>query len=141
MIKCELTARNFEIDDKLKDYVNEKLGGLEKYVPRQARDGAVCAVILADDPNGREDNRFVCEAIVTVAGDQLVSREGTVNIYAAVDIVEAKMKSQLGKYKEKHMLEPRRSRMLSRLMGRKSETAPDDEVTAESGAGEREATS
>jgi ribosomal subunit interface protein len=142
MMKCELTARNFEVDDKLKDYVSDKLGGLDKYLPRNGREVAHCTVVVEDDPNGREDNRFVCEAIITLAGGQLVSREGTVNIYAAVDIVEAKMKAQLAKYKEKHMLEPRRSRMLSRLVGRKSATTPGDELAAdERGAGEREVAS
>jgi putative sigma-54 modulation protein len=125
MIKCDLTGRNFEVDEKLREYIEDKLGGLDKYLPRQVRGTALCNVIVIDDPNGREDNRFVCEAILSVGGDQMVSREGTVNIYAAVDIVEAKMKSQLLKYKEKHMLEPRRHRMLSRLTGRKNEPASD----------------
>lgn len=121
MIKCEITARNFEFDDKVRTYAEDKLGSLEKFLPRVVRATANCAVILEDDPNGREDNRFVCEAVMNVPGAQLVSREGTVNIYAAIDIVEAKLKSQLSKYKEKHALEPRRLRMLSRWTGRKAE--------------------
>jgi ribosome-associated translation inhibitor RaiA len=32
----------------------------------------------------------------------LTTKESTLNIYAAVDIVEAKMKNQMLKYKEKH---------------------------------------
>jgi putative sigma-54 modulation protein len=79
---------------------------------------------MEDDPNGREDNRYVCDAVLTVQGTTMVSREGTVNIYAAIDIVEAKLKSQIVKYKEKHTTEPRRGKMLTRLMGRKSETDP-----------------
>jgi hypothetical protein len=51
--------------------------------------------------------------------------------------VEAKMKAQLAKYKEKHMLEPRRHRMLGRLTGRMSETAPETKVdTVEASAGD-----
>lgn len=134
MIKCELTARNYEIDAKLKDYIEDKLGGLEKYVPRQVRGVATCSVIVEDDPNGREDNRFVCEAILKLRGEQLVSREGTVNIYAAVDIVEAKMRAQLAKYKEKHMLEPRRGRMLSRLMGRRNGPSVPSEASEQEAA-------
>jgi putative sigma-54 modulation protein len=124
MIKVELTGRNFEIDDKLRAYVDEKIGGLEKYLPRHARGNSSCAIVLEDDPSGREDNRYVCDAVITADGNKMVSCEGTINIYAAVDIVEAKLKVQLTKYKEKHTLEPRRNRMLSRLTGRKSETDP-----------------
>lgn len=124
MLKCDITARNYEIDSKMKDYVYDKICGLEKYLPRQVRETAAVAVVLEDDPNGREDNRYVCEAIVTVQGAKMVTREGTVNMYAAIDIVEAKLKAQILKYKERHTTEPRRSKMLSRLTGRKSETDP-----------------
>lgn len=122
MIRCEITARNFEVDDKVRSYVEDKIGNLEKYLPRRVRGNLSAAVMLEDDPNGREDNRFVCEVVMLVNGSKMVSREGTVNIYAAVDIVEAKLRQQCSKYKEKVMLKPRRLRMIYRLMGRKSET-------------------
>ncbi|HEY2004502.1 MAG TPA: ribosome-associated translation inhibitor RaiA [Candidatus Saccharimonadia bacterium] len=122
MIRCEITARNFEVDEKMKDYVEDKIGNLEKYLPRRVRGNLSAAVVLADDANGREDNRFVCEVVMTVNGSKMVSREGTVNIYAAIDIVEAKLRQQCHKYKEKLMLKPRRLRMIMRLVGRKSET-------------------
>ncbi len=120
MIKYELTGRNFEIDDKMREYVEEKICSLDKYLPKNARGTATCAVVLEDDPSGREDNRFVCEAVLYLAGSQLVSREGTVNVYAAIDIVQAKLKPQLSKYKQLHTTQPRRLRMLSRLSWRKS---------------------
>ncbi len=120
MITCELKGRNFEIDDKLKAYVEDKIGGLEKYLPRQVRQSASCAIVLEDDPSGREDNRYLAEVVLTVQGTQLVSREGTVNMYAAVDIVEAKLRAQLAKYKDKFALEPRRGRMLSQWLGRRA---------------------
>jgi putative sigma-54 modulation protein len=122
MMKVDLTARNYEMDDKVRAYVDEKIGGLEKYLPRHDRGISYCTVVLTDDPSGREDNRYVCEGIVTVGGTTMVSKEGTVNIFAAIDIVEAKLKSQLAKYKEKHTTEPRRLRMLSRWRGRGPET-------------------
>jgi putative sigma-54 modulation protein len=124
MMKFQIRTRNYEADAKITDYIEDKLGGLEKYLPRHARASAMVEVVLEDDTSGREDNRFVCEAIVIADGDQMISREGTVNMYAAVDIVEAKLKSQITAYKEKRITEPRRARMASRLIGRKSETDP-----------------
>ena len=90
-------------------------------MPRHARDTAAATVMLQDDPSGREDNRFVCEVLLTLPGETLMSKEGTLNIYAAVDIVEAKLKAQMRTYKAKHVTEPRRGRMLNRLIGRKPE--------------------
>jgi ribosomal subunit interface protein len=118
MIKCELTARNFELDEKMKEYTEDKIGNLEKYLPRRSRDAVAAFVVLEDDPSGREDNRYVCEAIVNIGSTKMVSREATVNFYAAIDIVEAKLKAQLAKYKSKRSLLPRRGRVLGRLTGR-----------------------
>ena len=131
MIKCELKGRNFEVDDKLRAYAEDKIGGLEKYLPRQVRDSVSCTVTLEDDPNGREDNRYVCDAVLTIEGSTIVSQEGTVNIYAAVDIVEAKLKAQLSTYKAKRTSEPRRGRKLSEWLGRRKDVAAPAETDAD----------
>jgi ribosomal subunit interface protein len=130
MIRCELTGRNFEIDAKVKEYAEEKIGNLDKYLPRKARGNAFASMVLEDDPSGREDNRYVCETVMTVQGTQMVSREATINIYAAIDIVEAKLRAQCRKYKEKVTLKPRRLRMLSQWIGRKRDPELETEPEA-----------
>jgi putative sigma-54 modulation protein len=139
MIRLDITGRNFDLEAKLREYVQEKLGGLDKYLPRHDRGSAYAAVRLCDDVSGREDNRYVCEVRMTVRGETIVSREGTVNMYAAIDIVEAKLKVQLQKYKEKRTLRWRRNRMLYRLIGRKSETDTQEAEARETGAQDAQA--
>ena len=139
MIKCDVTGRNFDIDNKMRAYIDEKIGGLEKYLPRQVRQTASCNVTLEDDPSGREDNRYVCDAVLTVNGTTMVSREGTVNVYAAIDIVEAKLRAQMAKYKEKFALEPRRGRMLSAWTSRHDKSPAEVEL-AEADLAEGKAT-
>jgi putative sigma-54 modulation protein len=126
-MKIDLGGRGFDIDDKIRSYVTEKIGGLDKYVPRSQREVAHATVALENDASGREDNRYVCDVILTVPGARLVAREGTVNMYAAIDIVEAKLQSQLVKYKEKHAEAPRRGRVLNRWLGRAGGEAPVEE--------------
>jgi putative sigma-54 modulation protein len=110
----EIKLRGMEPDVKVTKYIHKKIGGLEKFVPKVQRKVAVISVFLEEDPNGREQNRFVCEAIISLVGTKLVAKDSTVNIYAAIDIVEAKLKTQLTDYKEKSS--PRQSRL--RIMNR-----------------------
>jgi len=133
-MKCEITSRNFEIDAKMRDYVDEKIGGLGKYLPRKVRETVSCVVVLEDDVSGREDNRYVCEVVIKVQGTTMVSREGTVSVYAAIDIVAAKLRSQLATYKNKKALEPRRGRMLSQWLGRRSTPSPEPEASTDASA-------
>ena len=87
MIKTKLTGRGYDIDSKLQSYIEDKLSGLDKYIPRAARKTAHLEVVLIDDPSGREDNRYVCEAIIKLPSSSLQSCEGAVKLYASVDIV------------------------------------------------------
>ncbi len=123
-----ITTRNFEADAKLKEYVRDKLEALDRYVPRHARDAVQVEAILEEDSNGREDNRFVCEVIITLPGAKLVAREGTINMYAAVDIVEAKLKAQVRTYKEKAIAKHRRPHLLTRWFRRRGQAGSEPTV-------------
>jgi ribosomal subunit interface protein len=107
-MRADITARNFEADDKVREYLDKKIGNLDRFLPR--------------NPNATESSQYTCEVIIGVPGDRIMSKESTINIYAAIDIVEAKLRAQLTKYKAKHTTERRRGRMMWRLVGRKSET-------------------
>jgi ribosomal subunit interface protein len=121
-MRADITARNFEADDKVREYLDKKIGNLDRFLPRNAREIARAEVVLSHDPNATESSQYTCEVIIGVPGDRIMSKESTINIYAAIDIVEAKLRAQLTKYKAKHTTERRRGRMMWRLVGRKSET-------------------
>lgn len=121
-MKIDITVRGFEADEKVRDYLAKKIGGLERFLTKNARPVAHAEAVLSHDPNATEASQYTCEVILGVPGERIMSKEATLNIYAAIDIVEAKLKAQLAKYKAKHTTEKRRGRMLTRLIGRKSET-------------------
>ena len=98
--KLETTAVRFEVDDKLKRYVDKKIGQLDRYVPSKDREPAHCQVVLTE-AEGQAKNRFTCEVTLHLPHVILSAKESTINMYAAIDIVEAKVKQQLQKYKSK----------------------------------------
>ncbi len=100
MIKLHITTKNFDLSDKATAYVERKIGRLDKYLPRNMMQ-IEGRVILEQDPSGREDNKFICEALLEVPGPNLEAREATMNIFAAIDIVEAKLKTQIHKLKDR----------------------------------------
>ena len=54
MIKLSISGRNFEPDAKVLAYAREKIGLLDKYLPRRRR-AAHGQLVLELDSNGRED--------------------------------------------------------------------------------------
>lgn len=93
---------NFELGDDIKKYIAKKLGRLDKYIPRHARESVRLEVKLRET-NNRLGNKYECEVILHLPSAPLQAKESTLNMFAAVDIVEAKLKNQLVKYKRAHI--------------------------------------
>ena len=85
----------------LPKYITKKIGGLEKYISRHARKSAHADVIVKE-VKVKDKKECVCEVIITLPGEKLTAKEATMNMFAAVDIVEEKLKVQLRKYKDLH---------------------------------------
>lgn len=101
MLRTEITGIHVKVDDKLQKYITKKIGNLDRYVPRQARASAH-AVVKMKDAKTKDKKQYVCEVILHVPIENITVSESTVNMYAAVDIAEAKLRHSLRRYKDKH---------------------------------------
>ena len=99
--KFEIHGVHTKLDDQLKAYVTKKIGGLDRYISRHNRQSAHADVHLKEG-RLRQNNRFACEVTLHLPHQAIVIKESALNMYAAVDIVEAKLKQQLQKYKDLH---------------------------------------
>ena len=95
----EITGIQFEIDDTTRKYVRRKIGRLDRYLPRHARKTAAAEVKLRQ-VNRDHGNKYEAEVIMNVPDTVIMAKDYTVNVLAAVDIVEAKLLAQLRKYKQ-----------------------------------------
>ena len=94
-----ITGVKYELTDTTKKYVEKKIGALDKYLPRHARKSASADVKIKqiDNPGG---NKYEVEVIIRVPEKVITAKDSTMNVLAAVDIVEAKLNGQLRKYKQ-----------------------------------------
>lgn len=93
-----ITGDKYIVDDATRKYVIRKISRLDRYIPRHARKTASAEVILRE-VNKAHGNKYEAEAIIHIPGKILTARDSTVNMMAAVDIIEAKLAVQLHKYK------------------------------------------
>ncbi len=95
----DLTGVRYEIDETTKKYVTKKIGRLGRFLPRHARKTLQAEVVLKE-VNRSNGNKYECDVKLVVPGKIITAADSTMNMLAAVDIVEAKLVSQLRKYKE-----------------------------------------
>lgn len=95
----DITGIKYNVSDKLQKYVIEKVGNLDRYVPSHARKTIVADVKLRQ-VNRDHGNKYEAEIILKVPEKTIVAKDSTMNMHAAIDIVEAKLVAQLRKYKD-----------------------------------------
>ncbi len=118
--KFELQGVHAEVDERLRAHVERKIGGLDRYIARQNRDSAHMEVHLKETTKKGNDH-CRCEATLYLPHQTIIVKESAVNMYAAVDIVEAKLKQQLQKYKDLHGNGKTRRHLFARLRRRTGE--------------------
>ena len=98
--KLAITGVHTTVDESLEKYVTKKIGRLDRYIPRAER-GSVHVEIKLKEAHAKDKKACTCEVILHVPQEVITSTDTTINMYAAVDIAEFKLKNQLKKYKER----------------------------------------
>lgn len=125
--RIDIVGQHIELDDDIKRYVRKKIGGLDRYVPRHARK-SVHAEVKLRDVNRTHGNKYECEVILHVPSETLTAVDSTSNVFAAIDIVEHKIKNQLKRYKETRQESTRQGGFIGRLkrrLGQPPEAQPE----------------
>ncbi|HMT18413.1 MAG TPA: ribosome-associated translation inhibitor RaiA [Candidatus Saccharibacteria bacterium] len=97
-----ITGMKTDVTHELERYITKKIGKLDKRLKRSQRSEVRADVKLNESTSVKNGKRCTCEVILHIPGARLTAVESTINMFAAVDIVETKLQNQLKKHKEKH---------------------------------------
>ncbi|MDZ7744261.1 MAG: ribosome-associated translation inhibitor RaiA [Candidatus Saccharibacteria bacterium] len=115
MIKnIEIRGVHTTVTPELQKYVDNKIGKLDRFTPRHARESVRADVFLKESKN-KTKKTCTCEVIMHLPQERIATKESTVNMFAAIDIVEAKLKNRLKKYKDTHGSQKLHRKVLARL--------------------------
>jgi putative sigma-54 modulation protein len=94
----EIKGTNMELTSAIKDFVREKLGGMDKYFANIQN----VAIEVGKTTRGQaKGDVFFCEINVAVPHQLLRYREETDDLYRAINDAKKKIKIELTRYKEK----------------------------------------
>jgi len=119
----DITGIKYNVDETTKKYVNKKIGRLDRYLPKHARD-SVSAEVKLKEVNRKHGNKYEAEAILRVPDKAITAKDSAVNMFAAVDAVESKILAQLRKYKQAKVLHVGNRSLMSKFkrgFGRESQ--------------------
>ena len=112
--KLEVSGIHTEVNSDLLKYVEKKIGKLDQYMPKSARESAHAEVKLKERKI-KQRVECSCEVVLHLPHEVISVKEATINMYAAIDVVEEKLKNQIKKYKHNHGSGQLKQRIVAKL--------------------------
>ena len=97
--KIEVTGNDYKVEESLKKYVEKRLGKLDRYLPKEAKKDVVAKVVVSEIGKSKGDKYEISVAMELTGGKVIAARDECSNVFAGVDLVEAKLTGQIRRYK------------------------------------------
>jgi putative sigma-54 modulation protein len=96
-MELSIKGKNVEVTDRLSDYVEQKIGKLDRYLPTISE---VWVELSTEGARAAQD-RQVCQVTVRANGAILRAEERSDDMFTSIDAVLDKMYRQIARYKGK----------------------------------------
>lgn len=95
-MNISLKGTHVDLTPSIKEYVEEKVGALEKFMP-----GLEARVELERDQHHNTGEVFRAEVTMLAGGKDIRAEASSPDMYASIDLVIPKVKDQILKFKDK----------------------------------------
>lgn len=95
----DISGHKYKVSDSFKKYTTKRLGKLDRFLPRGSKKDIIMKVIVSevDHPHG---NKYEISAAMEIPrGKVITARDECSNVFAGIDIIEAKLKGQVRRFK------------------------------------------
>jgi putative sigma-54 modulation protein len=110
----DITGVKYNAGEQVQKYVQRRIAKLDRYLPRHARK-SVTADVKLKQVNRDHGNKYEAEVILNIPDKRMTAKDSTVNMFAAIDIVEQKLINQLRKYKQASLAHVGNRRAMNRM--------------------------
>ncbi len=101
-----IKTKNIELTPSLENFTNEKIGKLEKFLPKAEQE--VFVELAKESTHHKKGDVFMAEITIHLPGKSLVSRCHGEDLMKAIIEVKDQMEIEIKKYKTKMVEAPRR---------------------------------
>ena len=97
--KIEVTGSNYKIDSNFQKYAEKRIGKLDRYLPHGNKKDVVVKIVVTE-VNRDHGNKYEISAAMEIPGGKVIAaKDECSNIFAGIDIIEAKLTGQIRRFK------------------------------------------
>ena len=98
--KIDITGNGYKVEESFKKYAEKRIGKLDRYLPRGAKKDVVAKVMVSEiGKKGKGEKHEISVAMELHGGKVIAARDECTNVFAGIDLVEAKLLGQIRRYK------------------------------------------
>ncbi|MBQ6130711.1 ribosome-associated translation inhibitor RaiA [Candidatus Saccharibacteria bacterium] len=97
--KIDVSGSNYKVEESFRKYATKKIGKLDRYLPRGHKKDVVAKVVVTE-VNRDKGNKYEISCAMEIPGGKVLSgKDECSNLYAGIDILEAKLTGQIRRFK------------------------------------------
>lgn len=97
--KIEISGNNYKIEEAFKKYAEKRIGKLDRYLPRGSKKDVVVNIVVAEVGRNHGEKYEISVAMDIPGGKVLAAKDECTNVFAGIDLIEAKLTGQIRRYK------------------------------------------
>lgn len=97
--KIEISGSNYKIGDSFKKYAEKRIGKLDRYLPKGSKKDVVAKVVVTQVDRAHGNKYEISAAMEIPGGKVIAAKDESSNVFAGIDIVEAKLMGQIRRFK------------------------------------------
>ena len=97
--KIEISGSNYKISDSFRKYAEKRIGKLDRSLPRGSKKDVVAKIVITEVDRAHGNKYEVSAAMEIPGGKVITARDECSNVFAGIDIIEAKLKGQVRRFK------------------------------------------
>ena len=97
--KIELSGSNYKLSESFQKYATKRIGKLDRFLPRGNRKDVIAKVVVTEIDR-EHGNKYEISAAMEIPGGKVIAaKDECSNIFAGIDIIEAKLMAQIRRFK------------------------------------------
>lgn len=98
--KIDLSGNNnYKISDNFRKYAVKRIGKLDKFLPRGNKKDVVAKIVVTEVDRAHGNKYEISVAMEVPGGKVITAKDECSNVFAGIDIIEAKLKGQIRRFK------------------------------------------
>ncbi len=97
--KIEISGNGYKVEEAFRRYAKKRIGKLDKYLPRGSKKDIVAKIVVAEIGKNKGEKYEISAAMDIPGGKVIAAKDECSNVFAGIDLVEAKLTGQIRRYK------------------------------------------